>query len=220
MLQTERAPDGQVVIETALRNLAARLYVSHICIVESYNAMNGTVNAQPVTRSQFTDPQGRTSWVNLPVLINVPLINLAGGNFAITCPIQPGDECLVIFQDRCLDGWWQSGGVQNQARLRTHDLSDGIAIVGPRSVPRAIPNVSTSSLQIRTIDGSAYFELAPGGVVNIVAPGGINITGPVQINGNLAVSGEGTFGPTAIPMTQHLHVGVQSGPANTGTPIP
>lgn len=48
---------------------------------------------------------------------------------------------------------------------------------------------------------------------------GISITAPtINITGNVVVTGEVTA--NGIPLSTHVHTGVTSGPANTGTPIP
>lgn len=51
--------------------------------------------------------------------------------------VNPGDECLVIFCDTAIDSWWASGGVQAPSSLRRHNLSDGFALIGFFSRPRA-----------------------------------------------------------------------------------
>lgn len=115
------------------------------------------------------------------MLVDVPIVIPRAGGYALTLPIQAGDECLVVFGDMCMDGWWQSGGVQNQVECRRHDLSDGFAIIGVWSQPRVIPGYSTGSAQLRNDAGSAYVELA-GDTINIVG-GTVNIkAGRVNIN--------------------------------------
>ena len=93
--------------------------------------------------------------------------------------------------------------MQVQTVLRMHDLSDGFAVLGFSSTPRVVPSISGNTTQLRSNDGAAYFELASGHVANIVAPGGINITGPVFMNGK------------RVDET-HAHVGVRAGPDTSG----
>jgi hypothetical protein len=200
---------------------AAKLWTALPGIVVSYDATQGTVTVQPAIQLQYTDPDtGATSWQNINQLIHVPVVFMGGGAFVTTYPIQPGDECLVIFADRCIDSWWAKGGIQQQFKLRLHSLSDGIAIVGPRSLARLIPNVSTTTVQLRSLDGSTYVELAPGGQANIVAPGGVKITGDLVVTGAVTSAGEGVFGAKQIRVSTHLHSGVAAGGADTGLPIP
>jgi hypothetical protein len=223
MLQIERIADAEESMRAVLDGYAANLWTALPGIVQSYDRMRGTCTIQPAIQAQITSPTGSVSFVNLPVLLDVPVVYMGGGNFVATFPIQQGDEALVIFSDRCIDAWWQNGGVQKQAEIRIHDLSDGFAFIGPRSLANSIPNVSSSAVQLRSLDGSTYYELAGGQVANIVAPGGVNITGPVSIDGNVSVTGavtaaqEGTF--NNIEVSQHKHTGVQPGSGTSGPPI-
>jgi hypothetical protein len=218
MDQRERIDDQQEGLRLLFEAMSADFWTALPGIVVSYNAVKGTCTIQPTIQAIVTDIRGKQTPVTLPLLLDVPVVYPGGGGFVATFPIQIGDEALVVFSARCIDGWWQNGGVQPQAELRMHDLSDGFAIIGPRSQARLIPNVSTSTVQLRSLDGSAYYELAAGHIANIVAPGGINITGPVNITGAVTASGEGTF--NSIPVSTHLHGGVSTGMSDTGVPIP
>lgn len=81
--------------------------------------------------------------MDYPILENVPVLFLGGGNYALSFPVQKDNECIVLFADSCIDAWWQSGGVQGQIVARMHDLSDGFAIVGFRSRPNVIRDFQT-----------------------------------------------------------------------------
>lgn len=112
-------------------------------IVKEFDPATQTATIQPAIRSRVAKETGVDN-VQLPLLANVPVFFPGGGQFALTMPVQPGDECLVIFADSCIDAWWQSGGVQNQIDLRSHDISDGFAFVGFRSRVKALVDVSDS----------------------------------------------------------------------------
>ena len=51
--------------------------------------------------------------------------------------ILPGEECLVVFADACIDGWMATGAPAVPAVPRAHALSDAFAFVGFWSKPRA-----------------------------------------------------------------------------------
>lgn len=124
---------------------------------------------------------GEESWIDIPLLVDVPIVFPRAGGYVLTFPVKKGDECLVVFGDMCIDAWWQSGGVQNQVESRRHDLSDGFAIIGCWSQPRVVSNYSTESVQLRNEAGNAYFEIK-GSTININADT-INIKGGrVNIN--------------------------------------
>lgn len=85
-----------------------------------------------------------------PPLVDVPVVFPRGGGCTLTFPVKEGDECLVIFSDRCIDFWWQSGGVQERVYTRCHDLSDAFAIVGPQSQAQKISGISARAVELRS----------------------------------------------------------------------
>ncbi|MDU1573279.1 MAG: Gp138 family membrane-puncturing spike protein [Pantoea sp.] len=221
------------------------LRVSMPGIIQSFDPIACTCTVQPAISGQVADEAGQFKSAPLPLLVDVPVVFPRGGGCTITFPVKAGDECLVVFSDRCIDFWWQNGGVQEAVDPRQHDLSDAFAFIGPQSQAEVIGNISTSTLQMRTDDGAAYIELDPNShAVNIVAPGGLNVTTPlakfsaaVTINGLLTWMG-GMVGSlatgTAAKITgaiefigslksngkdisdQHTHSGVQTGTGDTG----
>jgi hypothetical protein len=108
----------------------------------------------------------------------------------LTFPVAEGDECLVVFASRAIDGWWQSSGVQPPIEARMHDLSDGFVLLGFRSVPRVLGNISAVQAELRSDDGSTIVGLNPTAqTVSITAPGGAAIKANAIITGTLLVTG-------------------------------
>lgn len=106
-------------------------------IIQSYDPGTNTVEAQPAIRERLVEEDGSIRYLNLPLLINVPVAFPSSGSASITFPIGKGDECLIIFSDLAIDNFWTSGSVQNPIEVRRHDLSDGIAIPCSLSVTKA-----------------------------------------------------------------------------------
>ncbi|HED1397789.1 Gp138 family membrane-puncturing spike protein [Enterobacter sp. 166D1] len=150
-----------------------------------------------------------------PVIQDIPVVFPRGGGCTLTFPVKAGDECLVIFSDRCIDFWWQNGETQNTSRARSHSFSDAFVIPGPQSQAKKISNISTSAAQLRTDDGAAFVEVAAGGAVTITSPQ-ITLNGPVQVNGAITSTGDQTA--NGISQINHTHGGVESGGSNTGKP--
>jgi hypothetical protein len=219
MDQRERGVDLEEAVRVAMDGLKSGLWVAVPCLVESYDETQMTVTCQPVIKVSLRSADGTFTWGPLPLMVDVPVVFPSGGGYAITWPLNEGDEVLVVIASRCVDNWWANGGVQLPAELRPDDfLSDGFALPGPRSQPRVLSGVSTTNLQIRTEDGTCVLELAPGGVINLKAPGGVNIMGNLVVTGTI----EATEEITAVTTTLHAHVhgGVQTGGSETGVPIP
>ena len=245
MDRRERMGDLEVVIRAALEGFQSNLWTASPGIVQSFNAGAITAEVQPSIQGQVRLPNGTWQIVNLPLCVDCPVQFVGGGGFFLTSPITNGDEGLLVFASRCIDAWWQQGGVQTQAELRMHDLSDGFFIPGFFSQPKVLPNVSLTSTQLRNRVGDTYVEVATGQIVNIVAPGGFEVTGPTTFNGPVTflgvVNGEGggsgtvNFGSanllttgtstaedhlsSGISGSGHKHGGVQTGSGDTGTPV-
>ena len=89
--------------------------------IVSYNENTRTAVIQPTIRDGKSTQKP-------PLLVDVPVF--FAGNF--TFVPQPGDGCLVVFADACIDGWFKNGGVSSPISDRHHSLSDGFAFVGFR----------------------------------------------------------------------------------------
>lgn len=222
MLQTERIGDHEEGLRAMLDGRQATIWTCLPGIIDSVDLVKMTAVVQPAIQVSLRGTDGIYRATNLPQCLDCPIVFPSGGGFTLTFPIAAGDECEISFASRCIDAWWQSGNVQPQAEFRMHDLSDGFVKVGPRSQPRVIPNISTTTAQLRSDDGVSYVEMAAGHVVNIVAPGGITLNGVhidaagnVTAPGTVTAAGEGSFG--GILATQHVHH-VSAVNANTATP--
>ncbi|AVG77942.1 Gp138 family membrane-puncturing spike protein [Pantoea ananatis] len=205
----------QQAMKVLSNTIFSMLRVSMPGIIESFDPITCTCSVQPALKGQVADALGNFKSAPLPVLVDVPVIFPRGGGCTITFPVKTGDECLVVFSDRCIDFWWQNGGVQEPVDQRQHDLSDAFAFVGPQSQAQKISGISTTSVQVRTDDGSSFIELMQGGNVNITTPL-LTVNGNVQVNGTVTSTGDQVA--KGISQTGHVHSGVQSGSSQTGGP--
>lgn len=208
--------DPETAMRYALSGLQGQMWTAVPCIVQSVDLAAGTITCVPAIKGVQTSDEQAQSFVQMPVLLDVPLVFPSAGGFTLSLPVTAGDEVLVVFSSRCIDAWWQSGGVQAPMELRMHDLSDGFAIPGPKSQPNVQAGLNATNARLTVDDGSAYIELTKSGAVNILAPGGLNVTGP--INSTLEITAQTETTP--IPLSTHLHGGVTPGSGETGVPIP
>jgi hypothetical protein len=172
-------------------------------IIQSFNEIDQTVTVK-IAIAEKIKIDGEIVSRQIPVLVDVPICIPSAGGYHLTLPIKAGDECLVIFSDTCIDSWWERGCTnkdkegnyiaQESMSLRRHDLSDAFAIVGIKSVPKAIPAYSTGSTQLRNEKGNHYVEIAEeainivfGATKIVVDDIGVTITGNVFMNNNLEV---------------------------------
>lgn len=213
----------------------ANMWTSMPGIVQDVDWSQMTCSVQPAIQGTATDVNGVVTAHNLPLLIHVPIVFPQAGGFALTLPLQSGDEVLISWACRCIDAWWQSGGIQLPMEVRMHDISDGFAIPGPVSQPNVISGVSATTAQLRTKDGTSYIELTASGAINMLSPGGVTITGNLVVTGSGAVGANLQVGGTAavtgaltaasvksglIDLATHKHLGVTTGTGTSGGPTP
>lgn len=238
MDRRERYNDPEEALRVALRAEKAGMWMSLPGIVQSFDPVAVTVVVQPAIKGRIMQKDGTWQSVNMPLLVDVPVSFPRGGGATLTFPVNTGDECLVVFADRCIDAWWQSGGIQEPMEPRMHDLSDGFAFIGPMSQAKKIGGISTSAVQLRSDDGAAYIELDPNShAVNVNTSGNVTTTaaettvnGPVIFNGPVTFNnsvtqpdGKGVFTMQdaiigGVLQSTHKHGGVQTGGGDTGGP--
>jgi len=241
----ELVDDPEIALRVSIRGHQAGVWTALPGIITKFDPDKLTCEVQPAIKALILDEKGVKNWVKMPLLVDCPVVFPSGGGFTLTFPLKNGDECLVMFASRCIDSWWQSGGVQVQAELRMHDLSDGFVLPGPRSVPKVPGAVSTTSVQLRNDAGDAYVSIDPDGQMDVVSPVNCNLSGAnvnvnasgtillnapdIQLVGNVAITGtldvsgkvqspvDAEF--DSIKISHHHHSGVQNGPSNSGPPL-
>ena len=101
-------------------------------IVESFDSETQTAVIRPAILREVE----RRPFVPLPLLRDVPVFMPA------PFEVNPGDACLVIFADRDIDAWFETGEAEVPPSGRMHSLSDGFAFVGFRTRGDANENAS------------------------------------------------------------------------------
>lgn len=101
----ERDPSRSVNEENKARSRAIKTRVASPGIIQSFDSTTQTVSVQLAIREKrYND--GEETWEDVPLLVDVPVVFPRAGGYLLTLPIAPGDECLVIFGDNCMDAWW------------------------------------------------------------------------------------------------------------------
>lgn len=223
----ERINDDEEMIRSAIDQAMTRMWTSAPGRVVSYNAAKQTASIQVTVKSFVKQPDGTQKAVDLPILEEVPVQFPGAGGQTMTFPVKPGDECVITFMSRAADAQQQSGGDQQPTDASTHSLSHPRAMLGFRSNPRALQNVSTDATEVRSDDGNTKISLSgEAGVgistdkqVGITAANGVAIgggAGETTINGTVRIIGELIVND--IVFSTHKHSGVTPGGGNSGVP--
>lgn len=195
--------------------------------VVNYDAQKQTISAQPTIKAYVLQKDGTSKAVDYPVIPDIPVQFPGSGGQTMTFPVKAGDECLLNFCSRSQDSWQQSGGVQAPMDTGMNNLSNAFAMLGFRSNPRALTNVSTDATEVRSDDGNTKISLSgAGGVgistdknVGISAANGVSIgggAGDTTITGTVRIIGELIVND--VVFSTHKHTGVQPGGGTSAGP--
>jgi hypothetical protein len=181
MDRNERINDTVNALQKSQKGWQQKIWTALPGIVESFDSEKLTAVVQPSIQAQLLDPDSG-DWSNktLPLCLDCPVKFLWGAIGGFTVPLRKGDEGLLVFASRCIDSWWQSGGVQTQAEFRMHDLSDGFFLPGVFSQPKIIPSFNNDFPEMRNADGTIKFTQTATG---------FRVTGTLEITGDINISG-------------------------------
>lgn len=179
----ERTGSVGSAIKYTLGSLEADIRCAIPGIIQSYDPEKGTCTVQCAIRERVS-VNGSESEMSIPVLPDVPIVMPRTKDYMLCLYPQKDDECLVVFSDLCIDGWWQSGGEQSQMDNRRHDLSDGFAILAPWSQSRKPDSpLKEEGIRVQNVKNEAYFWLKKDNKIVCSAKKGISHYGQVIIQG-------------------------------------
>ncbi|WP_232503869.1 phage baseplate assembly protein V [Stenotrophomonas maltophilia] len=142
----------------------------------------------------------------------IPWMTPAAGKVRVWLPPSVGEQVQLL----CIDG----------------DLANAVALPGlfSATVPAPSSNPDLTLIQFADSATVAYdsaahaltANLPAGGTVSIVADGGVRISGPVSIDGDVIITGKAEVSEDVtgggISLKQHKHGGVQAGGGTSGPP--
>lgn len=201
-------PNLDDLMQTVRDTTSLNINCVNIGKISSFNATLQTAQVQiQIQRVKSQNPDGSTTWNSIPLLLDVPVVVLFGGSAALTFPIQAGDSCIVLFNDRDIDNWFATGQVGNPNTSRYHHLADGIALVGINSMQSAISNYLTTGVRL-AYDPNTKIELTHNQIASLATlwqhTGNMKITGNLELDGTMSSSGGTTVATNPIQATQ-LH---------------
>lgn len=156
------------------RDIFLSLNCHHLATVEKFNPVTQTATVtinykKVVTQLKPGAPSDNIMPVSVsrdyPVIADVPVIFLGGGNGALTMPVKKGDECLLLFNDRNIDNWFNGSRTSQPATGRMHAFTDAIALVGVRSLRTAIKAFNPNEPEFRSADGTVKVTIKTDSVV-------------------------------------------------------
>lgn len=195
------------LLEQAKENAMMDVRVSMPARIVSFDP--ATKTAQVEICMQMMDDDD--SAIEYPPLVDCPCLFTRGGGFHVVHPYSAGDSGLVLFSDRCLDGWFESGKTAPPMDFRVHSMSDAYFIGGADHLGNVSPIVS-GAIFIGKDDNSAGLQINDDGSL-ILKGASLQIEPPVTTNSTITANGQITANGKTLD--GHSHGGVERGSSNT-----
>lgn len=157
-------PDSSELLVIAARKVASEIYSMLPCKVVKFDDVAGCVDVQVL--SKLVNAKGEAE--SFPVIPCCPVVFPSVAGFCLTMPINVGDTGHVLFSTLSMSSW-QAGGEDNSdpgSRSRGA-LSQGIFIPGLRHQKNVLPSLSSDSLFMGRVDGSAGLTVSEASNVNL-----------------------------------------------------
>lgn len=140
------------------------LGVSIPAIVDSFDPATQMIEATPVIRRRRRLEDGSTEVEDRPKQIKIPLCTpyVRTLGFSITMPLSPGDHVMLIFADRGIDLWQETGDISDPPdvkNVRAHNYTDALYIIGPIPLSDPIEDYQIDSIEVRNRDRSCALQL-------------------------------------------------------------
>lgn len=197
---TQFAPPNLTDLLNAVRNnVVTEINCINIGIIQDFDVATQTATIQLALKKVLSvDTDGTRTMQERSILKVCPVMVLFGGNSFLSMPIKKGDNCIVLFNDREIDEWFENGGIQTPISYRNHDLSDAIAIVGIRSLQDSISDYLSDGIRLSYNSASRIDlseDLIESTALLLLQNGSVKITEDLEvekdalIKGNLHVQG-------------------------------
>lgn len=179
---TTESPSLLAILRDAIRNDRLNLHTAMPGIIQSYSASTQLADIQPVCKRRYADD----SVEDLPLIPDVPVMQPRTTLAWVNLPIKPGDSVLLIFCERSIESFRTIGGVNDPDDVRTHDLSDAIAI------PGIFPDLQAfrgNSDNLELVNSLTKVSLEPDGgvlVENAAASLAMTATGDFEVANQIA----------------------------------
>lgn len=217
MIETEGRARNQSLIRSAFSELMKDVCTSVPGHVLTFDPM--TQRAQVQIGILRVDINEATFMI--PPIVEVP-VYFPGGDYCIEYQVDPQCEGDILFSQRCIDGWIQSGGVAENPIGRFHNMQDAMFLPGFRSQPNALPSFQNNGVRMRNKAGTQFVWLKNDNTISMQNGAGsfeLLADGSFLINGlKITVDGD-VVTATGISLNKHRTSGVTPGSGTSGVPV-
>jgi hypothetical protein len=212
----------------------------HTCMpgrVIEFDADEQTISVQPCLKRKYL---GEDDPVNLPVIEDVPVVFPGSEDLWLIFDVKVDSYVLLVFAERAIAAWHDSGGIIDPEMARKFDLSDAIAIPGILPTPVMLDAaIDSDTIAMRNSANTTRVSVEEDGTItatNAVASVVLETGGDVVINGGTGTAVEyaglkiafdqlkSDFDALVVLLNAHIHTdpisGVTSPPTAPPWPLP
>lgn len=177
------------VMAIAQEAIMSRLNCHNIGRIIEFDSATQTCTVELMQIKQFNDQ----AFIPAPIT-QVPLIIYGSDNSYITLPNPVGSVCLLLFLDRNIDNFLETGEQYMPETSRMHDFTDAVALTTFKTLANPIENYDDNAITMyyKTIINDVLYEAViknAGNAINLKMTNGdnysqINIASKIKIENN------------------------------------
>ena len=177
------------VMAIAQEAIMSRLNCHNIGRIIEFDSSTQTCTVELMQIKQFNDQ----AFIPAPIT-QVPLIIYGSDNSYITLPNPVGSVCLLLFLDRNIDNFLETGEQYMPETSRMHDFTDAVALTTFKTLANPIENYDENAITMyyKTIINEVLYEAViknAGNAINLKMTNGnnysqINIASKIKIENN------------------------------------
>ena len=192
-------------------SIMSRLNCHNVGRIIEFDPATQLCTVEMLQIKQFND-----QYITPAPLTEVPLIILGAGGANITLPDPVGTVCLILFMDRNIDAFIETGETYTPDTARMHDFTDAVAISTIKTLVNPIKDYDTETVTIQYQNSNIKVKDA----ISLNAKNDINInsvskivlnSSDVKTTGNFSVatgySGIIAAGAVSIQVTNGIITG-------------
>ena len=198
-------------LELAQDAIMSRLNVHNIGRIIEFDKNTQTCTVELMILKQFND-----SIIHPAPITQVPLIILGAGGGHITLPNPVDTICLLLFLDRNIDNFMETGESYAPDTSRMHDFTDCIALTTFKSAVNPISNYDEDAITIfnegiiEEVQKISYIKVYPNNI-QIAVTDGANIALSDKVSVSNSSQNLGTLIQSLITAIEGLQINTTSG---------
>ncbi|MGL4525271.1 MAG: Gp138 family membrane-puncturing spike protein, partial [Spirochaetia bacterium] len=150
----------------------SKMNTSYPARIVSFDPADQTATIQIAIEAYVSNADSMYNKMEYSNVTRVPVHFPQCGKYAITFPIEVGDDCLAMFTQKGFEHWLYEAkleaglnpiGMPTVNHMRAFSKNDAMVFVGFNPIPKAIEDFSPTNLEIRSKSMDQFISIRPNG---------------------------------------------------------